>query len=92
MLQGRLCFLIRNIVKVTDEVQEEARRIWSPDLNVSVVQGDGGAVISHCWFDKWDGLVQMKWEVKYDALKKQVTGIEVKDEKVLLKYHCGIWY
>ena len=84
--------LDKDIVKVTDEVQEEARRIWSPDLNVSVVLGDGGAVISHCWFDRWKGLVQMKWEVKYDALKRQVTGIDVKDEKVLVKYECGIRY
>lgn len=84
--------LDKDIIKVAEEVQEEVRRIWSPDLNVSVVLGDGGAVILHCWFDKWKGLVQMKWEVKYDALKKQVTGIEVKEEKVLLKYHCGIRY
>ena len=84
--------LDKDIIKVAEEVQEEVRRIWSPDLNVSVVLGDGGAVITHCWFDEWKGLVQMKWEVKYDALKKQVTGIEVKDKKVLLKYHCGIWY
>lgn len=84
--------LDKDIVKVTDKVQEEARRIWSPDLNVSVVLGDGGAVISHCWFDRWKGLVQMKWEVKYDALKRQVTGIDVKDEKVLVKYECGIRY
>ena len=68
------------------------RRIWSPDLNVSVMLEDGGAVISHCWFDEWKGLVQMTWEVKYDALKKQVAGIEVKDEKVLVKYHCRILY
>lgn len=84
--------LDKDIVKVIDEVQEEVMRIWSPDLNVSVVLGDGDAVISHCWFDEWKGLVQMKWEVKYDALKKQVTWIEVKDEKVLVKYDCGILY
>lgn len=84
--------LDEDIVKVTEKVQEEVRRIWSPDLNVSVVLGDGCAVISHCWFDNWKGLVQMKWDVKYDALKKQVTGIEVKDEKVLVKYNCGILY
>ena len=74
------------------EIPKELESIWSPDLNVSVVLEDGRAVISHCWFDKWDGLVQMKWEVKYDALKKQVTRIEVKDERVLVKYECGIRY
>lgn len=84
--------LDKDIVKVADKVQEEVRRIWSPNLNVSVVLRDGGAVISHCWFDKWKGLVQMKWEIKYDVLKKQVTGIEVKEEEVLVKYHCGFWY
>ena len=31
--------LDKDIIKVAEEVQEEVRRIWSPDLNVSVVLG-----------------------------------------------------
>ena len=73
-------------------VRNEISRIWSPDLNVSVTLHDDFASISHCWFDAWKGLVQMKWKVKYDVKKKQITEIEKIDEKVLVKYHCRMWY
>ena len=73
-------------------VRNEISRIWSPDLNVSVTLHDGFASISHCWFDAWRGLIQMKWKVMYDAQKRQITEIEEVDEKVLVKYHCRIWY
>ena len=80
----------------TDErivpMRNEISRIWSPDLNVSVTLHDGFASISHCWFDAWKGLVQMKWKVKYDTKKKQITEIEEMDEKVLVKYHCRMSY
>lgn len=73
-------------------VRNEISRIWSPDLNVSVMLHNGFASISHCWFDAWKGLVQMNWKVKYDVKKKQITEIEKIDEKVLVKYHCGMYY
>ena len=73
-------------------VRNEISRIWSPDLNVSVTLHDDFASISHCWFDAWHGLIQMKWKVKYDVKKKQITEIEKIDEKVLVKYHCGMYY
>lgn len=73
-------------------VRNEISRIWSPDLNVSVTLHDDFASISHCWFDAWHGLIQMKWKVKYDAKKQQVTKIKEVNEKVLVKYHCGMYY
>lgn len=78
--------------KKDEYVLEEVKRIWSPDLNVSVTLHDGFAFISHCWFDNWHGLIQMEWKVKYDIQKKQITEIKEVDKKVLLEYHCGIWY
>ena len=89
---GNFILIEKDIIHAMKEMPKEIEGIWSPDLDVSVTLKGEKAFISHCWFDKWDGLVQMKWEVKYDALKKQVTGIEVKDEKVLVKYNCRILY
>lgn len=80
----------------TDErivsLRNEIRRIWSPDLNVSVTLHDDFASISHCWFDAWHGLIQMKWKVKYDAKKRQVTEIKEVDKIVLVEYDCGMRY
>lgn len=78
--------------KKDEYVLEEIKRIWSPDLNVSVTLCDGFASISHCWFDNWKGLVQMKWEIQYNIQEKQITEIKKVDEKVLVEYHCGIRY
>lgn len=83
---------IRDWDKETTPILKKIRSIWSPDLNVSVTLHDGFASISHCWFDAWHGLIQMKWKVKYDAKKQQVTKIKEVNEKVLVKYHCGMYY
>ena len=101
MKEELLCFLIKTLkryiflystVKKDEYVLEEIKRIWSPDLNVSVTLCDGFASISHCWFDNWKGLVQMKWEIQYNIQEKQITEIKKVDEKVLVEYHCGIRY
>lgn len=88
---GRFILIEKDIINMK-EIPKEIESIWSPDLNVSVTLEGESAIISYCWFDKWEGLVQMKWEVKYDVLKKQVTRIELKDERVLVKYECGVRY
>ena len=66
---------IFNLHEKSEHIQEEIKSIWSPDLNVSVTLRDGFASISHCWFDDWKGLVQMRWKVKYSFRKKQITKI-----------------
>ena len=73
-------------------LQEQMLQIWTPDLCASIVLFDDYAIISHCWFDNWKGLSQVKWKVKYDDKKKRIVGIEKDSEQVLVKYHCGVWF
>ena len=73
-------------------LREQMQNIWTPELCASVSLFDNYAIVSHCWFDNWKGLSQVKWKIKYDIRKKRVVEIEQESEKVLVKYHCGVWF
>ena len=73
-------------------LREQMLQMWTPDLCASIVLFDDYAIISHCWFDNWKGLSQVKWKVKYSARKKRIVAIEKESEQVLVEYHCGVWY
>lgn len=73
-------------------LREQMQNIWRPELCASVSLFDNYAIVSHCWFNNWKGLSQVKWKVKYDARKKRVVEIEQESEEVLVKYHCGVWF
>lgn len=73
-------------------LREQMLKIWKPELCASISLFNKYATISHCWFDYWKGLSQVKWKVKYDAKRKCVMEIEKESEQVLVKYHCGVWF
>lgn len=73
-------------------LQKEMQNIWTPELCASVSLFDNWAIVSHCWFDHWKGLSQVKWKVRYSVRKKRVVEIEKESEQVLVKYHCGVSY
>ena len=73
-------------------LREQMLQTWTPDLCASVSLFDDYVIISHCWFDNWKGLSQVKWNVKYDTKRKRVVGVEKESEQVLVKYHCGVWF
>ena len=73
-------------------LREQMLQMWTPDLCASIVLFDDYAIISHCWFDNWKGLSQVKWKVKYSARKKRIVAIEKESEQVLVEYHCGVWF
>lgn len=50
------------------------------------------AIISHCWFDNWNGLTQVTWQGEYYEKKKQIKQFELIEEKVLVKYRCKFYF
>ena len=73
-------------------LQEQILKMWTSDLCASVSLFDNYAIVTHCWFDNWNGLLQVKWKIKYDVRKKTIVKIEKENEQILLKYHCKIWF
>ena len=74
------------------QLQEQIAKIWNPDLSASVSLYDHYAIVRHCWFDDWAGLSVLKWKIKYDVKHHKVEEIQLEDETLLVRYHCGVLF
>ena len=50
------------------------------------------AIVVHCWFDAWQGLIRVTWQGKYNKWKKRIGRFKITKEEVLVKYNCRIKY
>lgn len=65
---------------------------WSAYLLPSIILLNNCAYVIHCWFDQWKGLIQVTCKIRYDRKKKQIVRFEIVEERVLVKYNCGVFY
>lgn len=73
-------------------LKEQIERIWNPDLCASVSLYDDYAIITHCWFNAWKGLSSVRWRIDYDSRYHRIKKVQLENETLLLKYHCGVWF
>lgn len=74
---------------VIEELIEACRKAFSPP---TVKLMDNMAIITHCWFDDWNGLIRVTWQGKYNKKKMRMGNFEIATEETLVEYNCRIKY
>ena len=70
----------------------EAGQKWKPSLAPAVkIEGDK-AIVSHCWWDDWKGLVFVQYELRYNPVSRRIVDFKSQKEQTLYEYNCGIKY
>lgn len=72
-----------------EELTEACRNSFSlPQVKLL----ENKAIITHCWFDAWNGLIQITCQGEYNKRKKQMGEFAIIVEKTLVQYNCRIKY
>ncbi|WP_276863870.1 hypothetical protein [Mediterranea massiliensis] len=72
-----------------EELTEACRNSFSlPQVKLL----ENKAIITHCWFDAWNGLIQITCQGEYNKRKKQMGEFTIIAEKTLVQYNCKIKY
>lgn len=74
---------------ILEELTEACRNNFSlPQVKLL----ENKAIITHCWFDAWNGLIQITCQGEYNKRKKQMGEFTIIAEKTLVQYNCRIKY
>ncbi|MBM6669544.1 sel1 repeat family protein [Phocaeicola coprophilus] len=65
------------------ENQIGVKNIWSPKLLPSVQLFEDAAIVTHCWFDENQGLLQVNCRILYDKINMRIVNFKMLNEKML---------